>query len=57
MFKIINNQTKEIAFVGKTLTQCKNYGIKKKLIRVEQSKNFKHIIWGDWDVHQVKINY
>jgi hypothetical protein len=54
MFQLINTQTNEVAFIGKTPTECKSYAIKKKIFTVERSKNFKHIICGYWDIQRVK---
>lgn len=54
MFKLINTKTNEIAFIGKTPSQCKAYAIKKKIFSVERSASFKHIICGDWDIQKVK---
>jgi len=54
MFQLINTQTKEIAFIGKTPTECKTYAIKKRIFTVERSKSFKHVVCGYWDIQRVK---
>jgi len=53
-FRLINTQTNEVAFIGKTPSECKAYAIKNKLISVERSKFFKHISMGYWDIEAVK---
>jgi len=54
MFQLINTQTNEIAFIGKTPTECRSYAIKKKLFTVERGKHFQHLIAGYWDIQRVK---
>ena len=54
MFQLINTQTNEIAFIGKTPTECRSYAIKKKLFTIERGKNFQHLIAGYWDIQRVK---
>jgi hypothetical protein len=54
MFRLINTQTSEIAFTGKSLTECKTYAIKKGLFKIERSKNFRHVICGYWNIERVK---
>ena len=54
MFQLINTQTNEVAFTGKTPSECQAYAIKKKIFTVERSKYFKHIICGVWDIQRVK---
>jgi len=54
MFQLINTETKEVAFTGKTPSECQAYAIKKKIFTVERSKYFKHVTWGVWDIQRVK---
>ena len=54
MFQLINTQTNEIAFIGKTPTECRSYAIKKKLWTIERGKYFQHLIAGYWDIQRVK---
>lgn len=54
MFRLINTQTNEVAFTGKSLTECKNYAIKNKIFKVERSKYFRNLICGYWNIERVK---
>jgi hypothetical protein len=54
MFQLINTQTNEVAFVGKSLTECQNYAIKKRIFKVERTKYFRHVICGYWAIERVK---
>ena len=53
MFQLINQETKEIAFTGNSFTECRDYGIKKGIIGVEKSKNFRHLIFEHWNIERV----
>lgn len=54
MFQLINTQTSEVVFIGKRLTECKTYAIRKGYFKVERSKYFKHIICGYWNIERAK---
>lgn len=54
MFQLINTQTNEIAFTGKSLTECKAYAIKKRLFTVERTKYFRHIVCGYWIIQRAR---
>jgi hypothetical protein len=54
MFQLINTQTNEIAFTGKSVTDCKNYAIKKGIFKVERSKYFRHIECGYWVIERAR---
>jgi hypothetical protein len=55
MFLLINKKTNQIAYVGKTPTECKTYAIRKNLFRVERTASFKHIICGDWAIEKASF--
>jgi hypothetical protein len=54
MFQLINTQTLEVAFIGKSLKECQAYAIKKRLFTVERTKYFRHITCGYWNIERVK---
>jgi hypothetical protein len=53
MVQIYNVYTNEVIYVGATLTDCKKWAIKNKIVKVEKSKYFRHLIWGHWDTKRV----
>lgn len=49
-FMLHNRQTGEVAYTGRSITDCQNYGIRKGILTTERSKNFLHVSYGWWEV-------
>ena len=54
IFKLVNKVTGEVAQLDHSPTALKNYAIKIGLVRVENSKSFSHLSWGDWAIERVQ---
>lgn len=54
MVQVYNVYTNEVIYVGKTHEECKKWAIRNKIVKVEKSKYFRHLIWGEWDCKKVK---